>query len=49
MKWLNNTDFYIYVVESTGYKFNIEHERLTLVYLVLPKLPSRLYLYFLIK
>lgn len=31
MKWLNNTNFYIYVVESTGYEFNINHERLKCV------------------
>lgn len=40
IEWLNNTNFHIYVVESTGYNFNIVHERLTLVSLILPKLPS---------
>lgn len=28
MQWLNNTNFYIYVIESTGYEFNIQHDRL---------------------
>ena len=29
--WLNNTKFKIVVVENTGYKFNIVHERLELI------------------
>lgn len=27
MQWLNNTNFHIYVIESTGYEFDIHHER----------------------
>lgn len=40
LKWLNDTNYYIYVVESTGVHLNLTHERLKLVSFELPKLAS---------
>ena len=40
LRWLNNTNYYIYVVESTGVHLNIAHERLKIVSFKLPKLAS---------
>lgn len=40
LKWLHNTNYYIYVVESTGVHLNITHERLKIVSFQLPKLAS---------
>jgi uncharacterized protein (UPF0147 family) len=39
-KWLHYTDYYIYVIESTGVHLNIRHERLKFVSFKLPKLAS---------
>lgn len=40
LKWLRYTDYYIYVIESTGVDLNITHERLKFVSFELPKLAS---------
>ena len=40
LKWLKNTSYYIYVVESTGIHLNITHERLKFISFELPKLAS---------
>lgn len=40
LKWLHYTDYYIYVIESTGVHLNITHERLKFVSFKLPKLAS---------
>ena len=36
LKWLKNTSYYIYVVESTGIHLNITHERLKFISFELP-------------
>ena len=40
LKWLNYTDYYIYVIESTGVHLDITHERLKFVSFKLPPLAS---------
>lgn len=40
LNWLHYTDYYIYVIESTGAHLNITHERLKFVSFKLPKLAT---------
>lgn len=40
LNWLSNTNYYIYVVESTGVSLDITHERLRFFSLELPKIAS---------
>lgn len=40
LNWLYYTNYYIYVIESTGVNLNIKHERLKYVSFHLPKLAS---------
>jgi hypothetical protein len=41
LKWLNYTDYYIYVIESTGVHLDITHERLKFIsFELFPKLAS---------